>query len=134
MATLQLDSDHAGIAALHASWMGAVAAGDADALRDLLTEDYEVWANAAVPIAGRDAAVLAMRPALSRFRIEQRFEAIETVIAGEWAFERGTEFMTATPITGGDTQSMTQRALVILRRGDDGRWRYARGMTNRFPA
>ena len=126
--------DRAAIAALRDAWMAAVASGDSEALRDLLTEDYEVWANAAPPIVGIDGAIAAMRGALARFRVEQRFDAIETIVAGDWAFERGTESMRVTPLAGGESHDASQRALLVLRRGADGRWRFARGMTNQLPA
>jgi uncharacterized protein (TIGR02246 family) len=116
------------------AWVAAVAARDADALRPLLTEDYEVWAHGAPPLSGVEAAVSAMRGAIGRFHIAQTFEPIETVISGEWAFERGIERMTVTPVDGGPAQSLTQRALLILRRDADGQWRYARGMTNGLPS
>jgi RimJ/RimL family protein N-acetyltransferase/ketosteroid isomerase-like protein len=120
-------------ASLRTAWIAAVAARDAEALRPLLTDDYEVWANATAPLCGAEAAVAAMRGALERYHIQQSFEPVETVIAGDWAFERGLERMSVTPIGGGPTQTMTQRALLVLRRGGDGQWRYARGMTNGLP-
>ena len=116
------------------AWVAAVAARDARALRELVTDDYEVWAHGAPALTGPEAVVDSMRAALDRYQIEQSFEPIETIIAGDWAFERGTERATVTPITGGPSQTMAQRALLILRRGSDGRWRYARGMTNGLPA
>lgn len=128
------DADQSTPAAVRAAWQAAVAAGNAEALASLLADDYEVWAHAAPVIRGPAAAVDAMRGAMAQFRIDQRFEPMETVIAGEWAFERGIERMTATPIGGGPERTMSQRALLILRRGSDGRWRYARGMTNGMPA
>jgi ketosteroid isomerase-like protein len=94
------DADRSALAGVHAAWVSAVAAGDAESLRTLVTDDYEVWANAAQPIAGADAVVSAMRAALERFHVQQRFDPIETVIAGDWAFERGIESMTVTPIGG----------------------------------
>lgn len=118
---------------LRAAWVAAIAAQDADALRPLLCDDYEVWAHAAAPLSGANAAVEAMRGALQRFHIEQSFEPIETVIAGDWAFERGVERMTVTPVAGGAPQTMAQRTLLILRRDADGSWRFARGMTNGIP-
>lgn len=126
-------SDRSTPAGVRAAWIAAVAANDPDALRPLLTEDYEVWAHATPPLRGIDAAVGAMRAALERYHIEQSFEPVETVIAGDWAFERGMERMTITPIAGGSPQTLTQRALLILRRGSDGNWRYARGFTNGLP-
>jgi uncharacterized protein (TIGR02246 family) len=115
------------------AWVRAIASRDADALRPLLTDDYEVWAHGAPPIRGADAAVAAMRGALDRYDITQRFDPVETVVCGDWAFERGIESMTVTPIGGGSSRTASQRALLILRRDGDGRWRYARGMTNGLP-
>jgi uncharacterized protein (TIGR02246 family) len=129
-----LDADRSALAGVHAAWVRAVAAGDAESLRALVTNDYEVWANGARSITGPDAVVSAMRAALERFHIQQRFDPIEMVIAGDWAFERGIESMTVTPIGGGTPQTRGQRALLILHRDPDGRWRYARGMTNELPA
>ena len=96
-------------------------------------EDYEVWANGAPPLRGVDAAIEAMRGALARYHVEQGFEPLETVIAGDWAFERGIERMTVTPLGGGAPQTIEQRAFLILRRGADRQWQYARGMTNGLP-
>ena len=134
MTSATSDRDRSTPTAVRAAWISAVAARDPDALRPLLTDDYEVWANAAEPLSGPEAAVSAMRAALDRYHIEQSFEPVETVVAGDWAFERGLERMTVTPVGGGDARTMTQRALLILRRGADGQWRYARGMTNSLPA
>ena len=118
---------------LRAAWVSAIAARDANALRPLLSDDYEVWAHATPALHGADAAIEAMRAALEHFVIEQSFEPIETVIAGDWAFERGVERMTVAPIAGGPSQTMTQRALLILRRDRHGLWQFARGMTNGLP-
>jgi len=120
-------------AGLRAAWIAAVAASDADALRSLLADDYEIWANGAAPLCGVEPAVEAMRGALARYHIEQSFEPLETIVAGDWAFERGVERMTVTPVAGGPAQTMAQRALLILRRGANGQWQYARGMTNGLP-
>lgn len=119
--------------AVRDAWIAAIAARDAESLRPLLTDDYEVWAHGVEPFVGPDVAVAAMAAALERNRVEQSFEPIETVIAGDWAFERGIERIEVTPLDGGPMRSASQRALLILRRGDDGRWRFARGMTNGLP-
>ena len=128
-----LDVDRSTPSAVRAAWVAAVAARNADALHQLLTEDYEVWAHGVAPLRGADTAVAAMRGALARYDVVQSFEPVETIIAGDWAFERGIERMTVSPIGGGPAQTMEQRALLILRRGPDGQWRYARGMTNGLP-
>lgn len=127
-------TDQSTPAGLRAAWIAAIGARDAEALRPLLTDDYEVWANGAEPFVGADVAVAAMAAALERNRVEQGFEPVETIIAGEWAFERGIERIAVTPLDGGPVRTAEQRALLILRRGDDGNWRFARGMTNGLPA
>jgi len=118
------------IAALRTAWTNAVAARDPDALKDLLTDDYEVWPQGAAPLIGPAAAAAAMRGAVERFDIVQSFEPVETVVAGDWAFERGIERMTLTPRGGGEKREIEQRTMLIERKGEDGKWKFARGMTN----
>ena len=118
------------IIALRAAWTNAVATRNPDALKDLLTDDYEVWPQGAPPMIGPAAAVAAMRGAVDRFDIVQSFEPIETVISGDWAFERGIERMVLTPRNGGEKRTMEQRTFLIEKKGADGKWRFARGMTN----
>jgi len=127
------EEDLAAIAAVRNAWVQAVADGNADALRDFLADDYEVWAHGAPAIRGPEGAANAMRGALARFEIAQSFEPMESVVCGDWAFERGIETMILTPREGGEPREMSQRALLILRRDADGKWRYARGMTNGLP-
>jgi len=128
------DDDRKAIDALRDAWAAAVASGDARPLADLVTEDYEVWAHGAPPLRGPQTVVAMMGAALARYAVTQEYDPIETVIAGNWAFQRGVERIRAVPRDGSPAQENAQRALLVLRRGDDGRWRYARGMTNGLPA
>ena len=121
------------IDALRDAWVAAVRAGNAAALADLVTADYEVWTHGAPAMRGPDVVVAAMGAALARHSVDQAFEAVETVVSGEWAFQRGIERIEATPRDGSAPLTATQRAFLILHRGRDGRWRYARGMTNGLP-
>ncbi|HMC56833.1 MAG TPA: nuclear transport factor 2 family protein [Gemmatimonadaceae bacterium] len=118
---------------LRNAWIAAVARRDPSAVADLLTDDYEVWSGGAPALKGPAAAAAAMGAALARFDIEQSLEVVETVVSGDWAFERGIERMTLTPRGGGDVQRFEQRAFLVMRRDADGRWRYARGMTTAMP-
>lgn len=124
---------HPEIDGLRDAWIAAVKRRDPSALADLLTDDYEVWSGGAPGMKGPAAAAAAMSAALARFDIEQTLEVIETIVSGDWAFERGIERMRLTPRGGGDVQNFEQRAFLVMRRGTDGRWRYARGMTTAMP-
>jgi uncharacterized protein (TIGR02246 family) len=128
------DADRAAIDALRARWVEVVASGDARGLANLVTDDYEVWTHGAPPLGGPQTVVAVMGAALAQFSVEQSYEPSETIISGDWAFQRGIERIRATPRSGGETRENVQRALVIVRRSNDGCWRYARGMTNGLPA
>jgi uncharacterized protein (TIGR02246 family) len=134
MATERADEgDVAAIRSLHAEWVAAIRRGDHAALADLLDADYEGWTDGAPDLRGRATAVEVMRQALSQYEIEQRFESIELLLSGTLAVDRGIESFVLVPRSGGESRSQRQRALLVLRRGTDGRWRYARGMTNHLP-
>lgn len=127
------EADRAAIDALRDRWVAVVASGDVRELAELVTPDYEVWTHGAPALTGPDTVVAAMRTVLTKYSVNQSYEPVETIIAGDWAFQRGIERIRVAPKGGGAPQETAQRALLILRRGSDGRWRYARGMTNGLP-
>ena len=63
------------------------------------------------------------------FGYEQSFETLERIVLDGWAFVRGIEHNRVTP-KGGETVEIRQRAFMVLRREEDGSWRFARWMTN----
>ena len=127
------DEDRTAIDALRDRWVMVVASGDVRALADLVTPDYEVWTHGAPALTGPEMVVATMGAALAKYFVSQAYEPTETIVAGDWAFQRGIERIRVVPKEGGPAQEHTQRAMIILRRGADGRWRYARGMTNGLP-
>jgi len=116
-----------------ATWAEAIRSGDAKALVSLIAEDAEFWTHGVAPM-GRDAATAAFGPLFANYELEQDFDCLELVVAGEWAFMRGTETNRLKPKAGGDPIVRVQRAFSVLRRDPDGTWRFARGMTNLPPA
>lgn len=127
------DEDRTAIDALRDRWVMVVASGDVSALANLVTPDYEVWTHGAPALNGPENVVATMQAALAKYFVSQSYEPLETIVAGDWAFQRGIERIRVVPKDGGPAQEHTQRAMIILRRGADGRWRYARGMTNGLP-
>ncbi|HUL71911.1 MAG TPA: SgcJ/EcaC family oxidoreductase [Vicinamibacterales bacterium] len=122
----------AGIEALYAAWRGAMAASDVDGVLDLLTPDYELWSPGAAPL-GREALRPALAAAFAAYDVESSFEREEQIVAGDLAFERGWDVQRARPRAGGDARVQRQRVFLILRRGADGVWRFARGMSQPGP-
>jgi uncharacterized protein (TIGR02246 family) len=123
-----------GIYAVLAAWRDALRDGNMEAVTTLVTEDAEFWSQGAAPVTGRTALADAFRPFFTSYELLQEFECAELVVRGDWAFMRGLEWNRLVPRVGGDTLEIQQRAFSIMRRGTDGRWRFARGMTNEAPA
>jgi uncharacterized protein (TIGR02246 family) len=128
-----LDESKREIDQLLKEWALAVERSDAAALGDLVTEDAEFWSHGAAPLAGREALVKAMQEFFSRYRFRQEFRRQETISREGIAFLRGLEVNRLEPRQGGDPSTVEQRAFSVVVRGSDGRWRFARGMTNAPP-
>ncbi len=126
----ELERENRAIDETFAAWMEAGKKSDVETLVSLMTEDIEFWTHGAPAVKGRDAATALFQGAFARFALEQRFESHERIVTAGWAFERGLERNFITPRDGGETVQHDQRAFMVLRRDPDGRWRYARGMTN----
>ncbi|HEX7192381.1 MAG TPA: nuclear transport factor 2 family protein [Thermoanaerobaculia bacterium] len=118
------------IDALFAEWKKAMARGDTERLLTLIAEDAEFWTQGAAPVKGRDDVRTLFTAFFDTVSMQQNFEEIERVVAGDIAFIRGFERNLLTPATGGGPVEVHQRAFMLLRR-TDGQWRFARGMTNR---
>lgn len=129
-----LRSAHDEILRTLAEWREAMRAGDAEHLARLVSEDAEFWSQETPPLKGRPAVAATFRAFFESYATDQRFECEELLIADDWAFLRGTEVNTLTPRDGGAPIVVRQRAFSLLGRSDDGRWRFARGMTHRPPA
>jgi len=121
------------IDALFEQWKAAVAARDVERVAALVADDCEFWSNAAPPMRGKDAVRTTLREFYRRFEHRQEFERHELVVRGDLAFVRGIEDNVLRPADGGAEIRQRQRAFVVIRRDGDGRWRFARGMTNQLP-
>ena len=114
---------------LFADWKEAGKRADVAALVSLITEDAEFWTHGAPAVKGRQAVAAMMEGFFAGFHFEQSFETLERIVLDGWAFVRGFELNRVTP-KGGETVEIRQRAFMVLRREEDGSWRFARGMTN----
>lgn len=126
------DSDR-GTESLYVAWGDAFHRRDVDAIMGLVTADYVLWAPGRPPMD-----VSSLRPqlaaALAAYDIDSSFEREEQLVAGDLAFERGWDVQTLRPRDGGPASTGRQRVFLVLRRSSDGRWRFARGMSQPGPA
>jgi len=125
--------DSTDIDATHEQWRDAYRRKDAAAVERLLTRDYVLW------VPGREALTLAdilprLRAAFEAYDCSPSFERIELLVSGDLAVDVGWDIQHLTPRAGGPPIVQRQRVAVVLRRGEDGVWRYARGMAQPGPA
>jgi len=114
-------------------WATAIREGDLDEIASLVTEDAEFWTHGQPSLMGREALKQAFEPFFAQFEMHQDFRCEELLVLSDYAFMRGLEVNRLVPRDGGEPMEVRQRAFSLLRRGGDGRWRFARGMSNLPP-
>ena len=115
---------------LFADWADAVRSKDAEGLAGMVTEDCEFWAHGVPALRGRDAVAAAFRNAFATRSFEQTWNEIERLSGDDFIVSVGLEVTQVTPADG-EPIVVTQRGWTLARRCEDGRWRFARGTTNR---
>ena len=72
-------------------------------------------------------------PLSAPYYLVPSFEREEQLVSGDLAFERGWDIQEIHPRVGGDARIHRQRVFLLLQRGRDGKWRFARGMSQAGP-
>jgi len=121
------------IDALYAAWGQAFRRGDVDAILSLVTSDYVHWAPGAAPIH-RDALRPQLEAAIASYEIESRFECVERLVSGDLAVDLGWDIQVVRPRGAGAAKEGRHRVVLVLQRGSDKVWRFARGMSQPGPA
>jgi len=124
------ESDREAFLRLGQEWVEAVHHGDVDRLLDLVTDDVIFMPHNAPSIVGRTAVEQSYRAVFAGFEVDQTLAPEEIQVGGDWAFVRGTDAIEMKPLAGGDPIVGRGRGISILRRGQDGSWKFARGITN----
>ena len=121
-----MGSDEQAIRDLIMSWLAHSAAGDTNALLDLMTEDVVFLQPGQAPMRGRHDFAAAFEASTKSMRIEATSHIEELVVLGDWAY-------CSTYLVVGMSKKSTDEppnrrvgyTLTILRR-DGGKWRIAR--------
>jgi len=117
---------HEGIERLRAAWLAALKAGDVDRLMSMVTDDVVAMHPNGRTTRGRQELAEDFRRFFLSFRMDQTVTSEETVVAGEWAFDRARVSAQIAPIAGGETSQVNSEVIVILRRDREGSWKIAR--------
>ena len=111
-----------------AAWIAAVRAGDVGRLLGMVTDDVVAMHPAGKTTRGKQELADDFRRFFAKYRMDQTAISEETVVAGEWAFDRASVSTNVTPIAGGEPSQVKSEVIVILRRDTDGFWKLARSM------
>jgi ketosteroid isomerase-like protein len=125
-----VDEDIAAIADFNRRYLQSINDGDIETLSSLTTDDHIMLLPNRPPLVGKEANDDANRRVFEQFDIDETWTPAETVVAGPWAYQRGTYSVAATPKAGGQTRTTTGNFLRIYRRQPDGQWRMIRDMFN----
>ena len=107
-------------------WTAAVEVGDLEQLGELMTEDIVVIHGNGHLVCGREAVMSDFARSLQDFTIQQSVESEETIVAGEWAFDRAKVHTTISSRKGSDTKQVDSRSVTILKKQSGLGWLVAR--------
>jgi uncharacterized protein (TIGR02246 family) len=111
-----------------AAWNTALRAGDIGRLLGTVTDDVVAMHPNGKTTHGKQELAEDFRRFFAKSRMDQTAVSEETVVAGEWAFDRARASTKVTPIAGGKPSQVDSEVIVILQRGTDGFWRLARSI------
>jgi uncharacterized protein (TIGR02246 family) len=119
-----------GIDATRNAYAAAWRAASVEQIASLYTEDAFVLYPNQPAVSGHAAIVDYFKGFFDEFP-KNDFELIssEIVVTGPWAFDRGVYRWKGTPRNEPAVED-NGKYLVVLKRGDDGKWRVARDMDN----
>jgi uncharacterized protein (TIGR02246 family) len=108
-------------------WTAAIEAGNLEQLAQLMTDDIVVIHGNGRVVSGKKAVMDDFAQSVRSFVVQQTVDSEETVIAGEWAFDRANVHTAMCSREGGDTNHFDSRTVTILRKKSLG-WCVARAI------
>lgn len=122
--------DREAIRRLGKEWGAAVESRNLDRILNLVTDDIVLMPHGSPSIVGKQALRETYIGLFSRYSIKQTFAPEEIEVAGDWAFARGADLLTLVPLDGSIPIVIRARGVSIMKRGKDGAWKFARGISN----
>jgi uncharacterized protein (TIGR02246 family) len=124
--------DEQAIRAMHTRWIKAVNAADLDCLMALMTDDA-VLLNPGQTFVSKQAFPAVFTGGHQQFRLHCSSEIEELTVAGDFAYSRCRDTLSATPHAGGEALQLAGFRLTVYRRDADGRWLLARDAHTLMP-
>jgi uncharacterized protein (TIGR02246 family) len=129
-ARVSSEADLTAIGKIRESYVAAHNDGDATRLIGLWTDDAVFMPMDEPTLTGKEAIRDHFQEFFDQVPSQVAVTADETRVAGDWAFERGTEAVTMEAEQGREAVRMTVKYLCIFQKQTDGSWKYARYIYN----
>ena len=130
-----LEAERAAILTADSAWLAAVAARDIDSALGFWTTDGQVIGPGGPAVVGRDAlrAMLAQTFAAPQSSVTWSTTDVVVSANGDMAYSLGSNLLVM-PDSAGHLDSLRGQAVVVWRKGSDGRWRVAIDVSTPAPA
>lgn len=108
----------------------AETSGDLEGYLALFTDDVVLMPPNEPIVVGKDAMRAIVEELFEAFTIDETGTQDEIVIAGDWAFERGTFTQVLTPKAEGEALELAGSYIMLHRRQPDGSWQCSHAIWN----
>ena len=129
------EAERAAILKADSAWLAAVAARNIDSALSFWTADGQVIGPGQPAVVGREAlrAMLALTFAMPHSSVTWSTKEVVVSPSGDMAYSLGPSLFVM-PDSAGHLDSLRGQAVVVWRKGSDGRWRAAIDATTPAPA
>jgi len=131
--SVDVEADITAIRKIFDQYTSAWESEDLDLWISLWTDDAIEMVPGAPALIGKEQMLETWKPLFDKFdKFTMKLPVYpkEIVVAGDWAFCRGTYIFAVTPKAGGETVERAGKSLTILKRQADGSWKIARECYN----
>jgi ketosteroid isomerase-like protein len=126
-----LEADLAAIEEVNAQTLRALNEGDLELLNAMTAENHVMMIPNRPEIVGKEAIVAANRNLVESWDNVEIWTPAETIVAGDWAYQRGGYDITLTPKREGVAPIRSiGKYMHIYQRQEDGSWRMIRDIFN----
>jgi uncharacterized protein (TIGR02246 family) len=127
------NQDKAKIKKLRDHYDKALNDGDTKGLTNLFTEDAVMMPPDEDLVVEKEQLFVRHEKLFKQFSLQHTLQSDESVVCGDWAFDRGTYAMTLTSRSTGLQKEETGKYLTLFRKERNGQWLIARDMWNQNP-
>jgi uncharacterized protein (TIGR02246 family) len=130
-ASRSVESDRAAIEEVNRKTLQALNEGNLQLMNEMVAPNHIMMIPGRPPLVGREAIVASNKNLVETWNDVEIWHPAETVVAGDWAYQRGGYDITLTPKKpGGRSIRSIGKYIHIYQRQPDGNWLMIRDMFN----